>query len=169
MAGKNAPIDVIADIVPGSAMTASLVSGSSGQGLGQPHETMLGDLVNSTSSNSAQDNGEPRQKSSTGSLFTQASNGVNVGANGHHHQSNPAITPPGVAELGLVTPTTPLGGTAGGAFDPFDTATSRSNSSHASSTSSRLSNGLSTGFNSLPSHSRQGSADSCPTTANAAR
>lgn len=152
-------------------MTASLVSGGSGQGLGQPNEPMS-DLVSSTVRSIHDNGGESRQKTSTGSLFTQASNGGTVaatpGANGNLHQSNPAITPPGVVELGLVTPTTPQGSTAG-MFDPFETATSRSNSSHASSTSSRLSNGLSTGFNSLPSHSRQGSADSCSTSANAAR
>lgn len=45
-------------------------------------------------------------------------------------------------------------GSAG--FDPFETGHSRSNSSQTSS--SRIS--CTTGFNSLPSHSRQGSADS---------
>lgn len=42
----------------------------------------------------------------------------------------------------------------GSNFDPFETGHSRSNSSQTSSSR------ISTGFNSLPSHSRQGSADS---------
>lgn len=42
----------------------------------------------------------------------------------------------------------------GSTFDPFETGHSRSNSSQTSSSR------ISTGFNSLPSHSRQGSADS---------
>ncbi|KAH9398220.1 hypothetical protein TYRP_019229 [Tyrophagus putrescentiae] len=45
---------------------------------------------------------------------------------------------------------------SGAGFDPFETGHSRSNSSQTSS--SRIS--CTTGFNSLPSHSRQGSADS---------
>lgn len=144
-------MDVIAGISPGSAMTSSLVSGGHAQGLGQATPTTpAAELVNSTSSHES--GGGERQKTSNSSLFTQSSNG---GGSVHtFHQSNLSITPPGMVE-----PTTPAG------FELVEAINSRSNSSHTSSTSSRLS----TGFNSLPSHSRQGSADSCAVSANAAR